>query len=238
MPSEGLSWPFGPQVSTETKRVTVRLRCARGHAHKAELATCINLRTDREILDDLALTGLSTAVCTNCRIECQAALPVFLFDPENERAALYIPNQISFMEIYIRAAFMNELVGAEATMPAYVGDLGVLVGSAALVEWKEEQKKSKTVDAEKDGDYSEQVAQKESPPARNTGFMRTKPSIRDAFADLDDEGRPTTVPPGIEAEGDMDPDLEEEDDDWLDDGALNISSKSKTKARASDDGVE
>jgi hypothetical protein len=218
----------------------MRLRCARGHALKADLATCINLRTDRELLNDLALTGLSTTACTKCRIECQVALPVFLFDPENERAALYIPNQISFMEIYIRAVFMNELVRAEAIMPAYVGDLEILVGSAALVEWKEERQKSteKTVESRKEIDRAETGAgEKEKPPARNTGFIRTKPSIRDAFADLDDEGRPT-LPPGMERESEpeIDTDLEEDDDDWLDDSALNISSKSKNKARGFDDG--
>ena len=244
MSSSGRPWPFGPQVSTETKRVSVRLRCTRGHVFKTKLATCINLRTDRELLDDLALTGINSIACAKCKIECQVALPVFLFDPENERAALYVPNQISYMELYLRAVLMNEIVGVEAEIPPYVGDLGTLVGSAALVEWKEERKKLKPKAkkvAPKEGAPDSTDEAPLNPPARITGFMSPKPSIRDAFADLDDEGRPTTVPPGVdhetEAEADMDMDMDEADDDWLDDGALNLS-KPKPKGSIAKDGGE
>ncbi len=215
MMKSGRPWLHGPNLSTDTSKISVRLRCQSGHPFKAEVTTCINTRHDRILTEELCEIGRTRSVCPSCDSTMLCALPVFIVDPDRTKTALFIPSEIAYLELHIRAVVQDELAENETQFPAYMGNCETLVGSQALKNWLELES-SPRVEALEPKSVSEEVVP-EVPEKREAPEVNKKVSILEAFADLDgeEEQRPSIIPePDSEIVEDGD------DDDWLDDSAM------------------
>ncbi len=206
----------GEPIRAETHRRHVRYRCTGGHAFAAEIYTAINVQTDKAVLDELTFTGLQSARCPECGIDCTAAEPVTLHDPEKMRFALFIPGVLSHEELSLRTVLLTALAEADAAnIPLYFGDFQTLVGRAALAAWKTGRQIGLS-------SSSVSVVTSASTLSENTtGTLANQtskmPVIHEAFADLADaDSNIPSIPP--------DPDAEDADD-WLDDTALGPASR-------------
>ncbi|MCP4676121.1 MAG: hypothetical protein GY854_11565 [Deltaproteobacteria bacterium] len=205
----------GEPVRSETHRRHVRYRCAGGHAFAAEIYTAINIQTDKEALDELTFTGLQSERCPECGIDCTAAEPVTLHDPEKMRFALFIPGVLSHEELNLRTVLLTALAAADAAdIPLYFGDFQTLVGRAALAAWKTGRQiglSSSSVSVVTSSTGSKTIN------GSSTNETSKMPIIHEAFADLadSDHRHPSVLP---------EPDAEDADD-WLDDKALGPASR-------------
>ncbi len=211
---ENKMWSFKNLISTKTRRCTGRCRCAGGHVFPTEIYTVIDMETDVDVLLKVTASGMQSVPCPKCNIECHIAEPFAIHDPENERYALYIPEMLSHRELFFRSGLLSCIAEIDGNdIPAYVGDFQTILGSSALIRWKDEllsqpgERVSKLpvnlIDQNNTVESSDKTGKQ---PADNS------PAIHEAFADLAlRDSSPPSYPPEPE---------QEEEEDWLDNEAL------------------
>jgi hypothetical protein len=225
------TWASNRMIYAETHRFSGRCRCANGHPFTAEIHFSINVKTDKELFDRLASTGMVIVQCPTCRADCRIAEPVTLHDPDKEQFALFIPETLTHREIHFRGALLTRIAAMDADrIPPYFGDFQTLIGLPDLIEWRS----TSSVPALKRPSYAydgrpspHPTTQPSLAPHRtSTGPITSNPPIHEAFADLarSDKEAPS-YPPSFPLESDS-----EDSGDWLDDEALSTAERALSNA--------
>jgi hypothetical protein len=225
-------WASGRTIHTETHRFSSRCRCANGHPFTAEINSSINIKTDKDIFDRLASTGMMIVQCPTCRADCRIAEPVTLHDPDKEQFALFIPETLTHREIHFRAALLTGIAAMDTDrIPPYFGDFQTLIGLPDLIEWRS----TSGVPTLKKPSYAYTGRPSPHPTTQpsfagrrtSTGPITSNPPIHEAFADLArSDNEAPSYPPSFPLESDS-----EDSGDWLDDEALSTAEQALSNAQ-------